>query len=59
MEKDFETQADSRRIGKSWIFKVYRYLFFPILFSISKIEDALLSRFIKGHLILVKGKKIS
>ena len=59
MEKDFETQADSRRIGKTWIFKVYRYLFFPILFSISKIEDALLSRFIKGHLILVKGKKIS
>lgn len=58
METDFETQADSRSIGNSWIFKVYRYLFFPILFSISKVEDILLSRFIKGHLLLVKGKAI-
>jgi len=58
IEDDFATQADSIKVKNSITFKIYKQIVFPVLYIISRTEDILFSRIVKGHLLLVKGKVV-
>lgn len=55
IKKDYTSQASIRDIDSSFFFKLYCHLVFPFIYGIARIEDLLLSRFIKGHTIIIKG----
>lgn len=55
IEKDFTSQTSIQDINNSFLFKIYRQFVFPVMYGISRTEDILLSKFIKGHHIIVKG----
>lgn len=55
IQKDFTSQASIQGINNSFLFKIYRYFVFPAIYGISRAEDILLSKLIKGHHIIVKG----
>jgi len=55
VKKDFATQADTLATAHSPLFAVYRRLVFPPLYAIAVLENALLSRWLKGHILVVKG----
>lgn len=55
IKKDFSSQADALSVGDSWLFKIYRYLVFPPMYAIARLENLLLSPWLKGHIIVVKG----
>lgn len=54
-KKNYTSQASIWDINDSFFFKLYRHLIFPFIYRISRIEDLLLSKFIKGHTIIIKG----
>lgn len=52
---DFRSQADLSRMGDSGLFQFYRLVVFPVMYAISRIEEKLLARFLKGHIVIVDG----
>jgi SAM-dependent methyltransferase len=54
-KRDYTSQACVGDVNKSLLFKPYRYLVFPLIYGMSRVEDLLLSRLIKGHAIIIKG----
>lgn len=49
-KKDFSSQADLWKVQSGHLFTVYKNLLFPVMWWISKIEDKLLSKYLKGIL---------
>lgn len=54
-EQNFGTQADLVELNDSLLFRVYRTLGFPMMYWISKVEEKLLARYLKGHEVIVDG----
>ena len=55
-QKEFASQADALEVNKSILFQIYRRFCFPIMLLICRAEEKLFGRFLKGHMILVKGR---
>jgi SAM-dependent methyltransferase len=53
--RNFHSQADLAEMSGSVVFLIYRSLVFPLMYAISKIEEKLLARFLKGHIVIVDG----
>jgi len=53
--RNFHSQADLARMNDSALFQFYRFVVFPLMYAISKIEEKLLARFLKGHIVIVDG----
>jgi ubiquinone/menaquinone biosynthesis C-methylase UbiE len=49
------TQADVNDIMNDKLFRIYKF-FFPMLLKFSKIEERTLGKFLRGHVLIVKGK---
>ena len=54
-KKNYTSQASIWDIDSSFFFKLYCYIIFPFMYKISRLEDLLLSKFVKGHTIIIKG----
>lgn len=54
VKKDYTSQASLRDADRSFFFKLYRYIIFPFMYKISRLEDLLLSKFVKGHALIIK-----
>ncbi len=55
IKKDYTSQASLQDADRSLFFKLYCYVIFPFMYKISRLEDLLLSRFVKGHTVIIKG----
>lgn len=53
--RGFRSQADLAEVSDSLLFRAYRTLLFPLMYRTSKIEEKLLARFLKGHIVIVDG----
>lgn len=58
LRKDFERQSDAFSASNTVLFKLYKTVVFPILYFISIAEVRLLSNILKGHIVIMKGKKV-
>lgn len=47
-------QADILPVADSFLFKLWRFVF-PCVMALCRLEDVLLSRRAKGHMLIVKG----
>jgi len=52
-----ESQADAVDVTRSKLFKIYALIVFPVMFWVSKFEEKLLARFLKGHVVIVHGAR--
>jgi len=50
---NFRSQADLLEMSDSLLFRLYRTLGFPVMYWISKTEEKLLARYLKGHVMVV------
>ena len=55
-EDHLDSQSDVSQISDSIIFKIFK-LIFPLVLIVSMIDDILLHRLLKGHMIVLKAKK--
>jgi SAM-dependent methyltransferase len=53
--RSFGTQADVIEMNDSLLFRVYRNLLFPLMYWVSKVEERLLAKYLKGHEVIVDG----
>lgn len=54
-KRNFHSQADAVEVSNSLLFRLYRTLGFPVMYWISKMEEKLLARYLKGHVMVVDG----
>jgi len=54
-KRQFHSQSDLADMNDSFLFRVYRILGFPVMYWISKLEEILLARYLKGHIVVVSG----
>lgn len=55
--RSLRSQSEVAYIGESSLFRIYGRTF-PLLLSISRLEDALLSKYLRGHMIVVKASVV-
>jgi len=51
--KKIDSQANALEVEKTWLWRVY-YRLFPVVLLLAWLEQPL-SRYIKGHMVIVKG----
>jgi len=55
-KKRFKGQGDLAAGDTSFVFRIYKYLCFPVVYGIGLFEEAILSRFGKGHILVMRAK---